>query len=171
VPLAWASRRRAHPPRVSTSLSSAFAAVPLAARARRGVAAATMARSTTPSRVHDDGRRLPHAHTRGMVAKSSARTSEEWWPLRRPSRLRRPERVCFPHGGSSFYPHKSGGDYDRPERMNGSSALTREPTQINSSESPLLGLGLVFWFFDLHRKSLPSFLLLPRTRSVVLAVL
>jgi hypothetical protein len=31
----------------------------------------------------------------------------------------------------------------------------------DGGESPLLGLGLVFWsFFDLHQKPLPSFLLL-----------
>jgi hypothetical protein len=43
----------------------------------------------------------------------------------------------------------------------GSSTPTRELTQIHDSESPLLGLGLVFRFFDLHRKPLPSLLLLP----------
>jgi hypothetical protein len=63
------------------------------------------------------GGRLPRACTRGVAAASSARTPEEWRPLWWPLRLRRPERVCFPHGGSSFYPHKSGGDYGDERRQ------------------------------------------------------
>jgi hypothetical protein len=29
---------------------------------------------------------------------------------------RRPERICFPHRGSSFYPHKGSGDYGGERR-------------------------------------------------------